>query len=667
MLALGDANRPIDGITLAAELEHRNALDKIGAQVDGISGGIDYLGEICQSVPHQLNATYYAGIVHEHTVKRAALFGLDEMRRTILGNGKTAAQVVDLMSTRVNRIAGLMAPEAEIEIRPWPDADKPGILYGLAGDIVRLISPHTEADPMAILGQFLVGFGSIVGRSPHWRVESTRHGVNLFACIVGSTSKARKGTSWDNVRWILSRCDETWAKDQVMSGLSTGEGLIYAVRDPVRKREKVQGGGYEEKEVDPGVTDKRACWVESEFESVLACMSRDANTLNAVIRQAYDGHLLRVATKNSPNRATDAHVSIIGHITDEALRAKLTRTDTANGFANRFLWVCARRARLLPHGGYMGREPTFPELLQRVEDAAQFARLEFAGDSAPICRTEEANRLWEQVYPRLTTSRPGMLGMVTSRAEAQVMRLAVVYALLDLEKWVRPDHLNAALAFWDYCDASAGYIFGDSLGDPDAEKLLAAIREAGESGLTVTDIRRRVFSGHLDTQSIQAKIAILVRRIGSPDRRSGRSQGQGLDGSLTVYQEKGGRPCALLAKKRRNSLPCPETNGTGAAGAHLRPHRRSWRRDRASGGPMWAQSAPSRCARSSRVNHGKDLRVVFRQGAHGRLPCVSDSPRRARPWAEQPEAKRPVRQLTVTIRRASVLVTMGRFAAVSSW
>ena len=503
MLGLADKGRGIDGITVADELEHRNQLKEIG--------DLEFLGDICDSVPHACLGLQYAGIVHDKAAKRAMIRSYQADIKDIETNGRTATQHFERATAGLNRIAGMMTVgEPEIEIRPWPEVLRPELLYGLAGDIVRLIAPHTEADPMAILGQFLVGFGSIAGRAPHWRVESTRHGANLFACIVGSTSKARKGTSWDNVRWILSRCDETWAKDQVLSGMSSGEGLIYAVRDPVMKREKV-GTGYEEREVDPGVTDKRACWVESEFESVLACMSRESNTLNAVIRQAYDGHQLRVATKNSPNRATEAHISVVGHITDEALRAKLSRTDTANGFANRFLWICARRSQYLPHGGRMGLEPAFPDLIKRVEDAVAFARFEFVGDSAPIWRDEPANRLWEDVYPRLSSSRPGMLGMVTSRAEAQVMRLALVYALLDHEKSIRLEHLQAALAFWDYCEQSAVYIFGDSLGDPDAEKMLTALREAGEAGLSSTEINRRAFSGHLNAESLRAKFATLLR------------------------------------------------------------------------------------------------------------------------------------------------------------
>ena len=40
-------------------------------------------------------------------------------------------------------------------------------------------------------------------------------------------------------------------------------------------------------------------------------------------------------------------------------------------------------------------------------------------------------------------------------------------------------HLQAALAFWKYCDNSARYLFAGTTGDPIADRLLDALREAG--------------------------------------------------------------------------------------------------------------------------------------------------------------------------------------------
>src|SRR5205085_500305 len=85
----------------------------------------------------------------------------------------------------------------------WPTALKPEGFHGLAGEWVQMVEPHTEADPAALLVQFLVAFGSLIGRKPHHRAESDRHFTNLFAVIVGLTSKGRKGTSWGQVKAIM--------------------------------------------------------------------------------------------------------------------------------------------------------------------------------------------------------------------------------------------------------------------------------------------------------------------------------------------------------------------------------------------------------------------------------------------------------------------------------
>jgi len=57
---------------------------------------------------------------------------------------------------------------------------------------------------------------------------------------------------------------------------------------------------------------------------------RQGNTLSAVLRQAWESGNLRTLTKNSPTRATDAHVSIIGHITAD--EADLSRVQSKFGF-----------------------------------------------------------------------------------------------------------------------------------------------------------------------------------------------------------------------------------------------------------------------------------------------------------------------------------------------
>ena len=73
--------------------------------------------------------------------------------------------------------------------------------------------------------------------------------------------------------------------------------------------------------IDDGVLDKRLFVIESEFANVLKVMAREGNTLSPVLRRAWDTGDLRTLTKNSPARATGAHISIIGHITRQENRA----------------------------------------------------------------------------------------------------------------------------------------------------------------------------------------------------------------------------------------------------------------------------------------------------------------------------------------------------------
>ena len=107
-------------------------------------------------------------------------------------------------------------------------------------------------------------------------------------------------------------------------------------------------------------------------------------------------------------------------------------------------------------------------------------------------RRDNATRdLWAAVYPSLSAGEPGSLGAATSRAEAQVLRLSAIYAALDCSAVVRLEHLQAALAVWNYCLASVRFTIGEGAaisGDPIADRILEALKGAGAEGLTRTQI-----------------------------------------------------------------------------------------------------------------------------------------------------------------------------------
>jgi hypothetical protein len=237
---------------------------------------------------------------------------------------------------------------------------------------------------------------------------------------------------------------------------------------------------------------------------VLQALGREGNKLSAVIRQAWDSDTMAILTKSSPEQATGAHVSAIGHITAEELTHLLSACDQANGFANRILWCCVRRSRSLPFGGRPD-EGEVRRLQARVGEAASFART-----VEEVTWSPGAIPQWEAAYERLTAPRPGAFGRATSRAEAHALRLSLLYALMDRSDRIEPAHLRAALAVWDYCQRSAAYIFGGSLGDRDAEAILDALRGA-PAGMTRREIHTTVFHNHKPAYFVTVKLSLLLK------------------------------------------------------------------------------------------------------------------------------------------------------------
>ncbi len=383
----------------------------------------------------------------------------------------------------------------------WPAPLAPEALHGLTGDIVKTIEPHTEADPAALLFSLFVLFGNVIGRRSYFVAEADRHYCNLFACLVGTTSKGRKGVSLNQIKQLFT-FDKEWVSDRVVQGMSSGEGLIWAVRDEQTELKSDKEGNDKEVITVDGVEDKRLTVIESEFASTIRVLKREGNTLSAIIRKSWDDGCLQALTKNSPAKSTDAHISILSHITKDELLRYLEDTEAANGFGNRFLWACVRRSKCLPEGGNL-HEVDLSGLINRLKQAVEFGSM-----TRELKRDDEARQLWREVYPELSEGKQGLAGAMIARSEAQVMRIACIYALLDCSDTIRFEHLAAGLAVWDYCEQSARYIFGDNIGDPVADNIIELLEQAGAGGVSRTDINRS-FSGHKKPDKINRALSLL--------------------------------------------------------------------------------------------------------------------------------------------------------------
>ena len=271
--------------------------------------------------------------------------------------------------------------------------------------------------------------------------------------------------------------------------------------------------------IDAGISDKRLLVNESEFANVLATMKRDSNTLSGIIRLAWEGGRLSTLTKNSPVKATGAHVGIVGNITKEELLSSLTTVDSQNGFMNRFLVVMSKRSKLLPLGGL---PVDLSQLKERLAAAIRFARQKerrFEFD-------DDAREHWTSLYiGPLTKPKPGLVGKVTSRGAPYILRLATIYAVLDLSEVVQLCHLKAAYAVWNYCEASARYIFGESTGNPAEDKILNKLKEGPQTSSSL----HKIFNNHQRGFELNATLHSLVQKGLIRRERNSRTGGRPAD------------------------------------------------------------------------------------------------------------------------------------------
>jgi hypothetical protein len=396
----------------------------------------------------------------------------------------------------------------------FPDYPKPiGAkgFQGIAGEYIRLVEPHTEADPNYMLLYFLCLAGNVIGRGPHVVACGDQHYANLYICAVGPTASGRKGSATGPVERVFRLMDPNWSTRIKAGGLSSGEGLVYEVRDAIRGREKKVSNGrnstYQDVEIDPGVADKRLFIRQSEFYGALQNMKRTGNNLSAMLRDSWDRGELNCMTRNNPLHASNAHISIVANITAEELRRSLT-DEIDNGFANRFLWCCSRRSKFLPSGGRLF-ELDLAEFVARLSLVVDSARGDFR-----MCRDREADEVWGRdnsntgMYAELNRDRPGLFGVVTARAAPQVLRLALIFALLDSRDQIGASHLFAAREVWRYCEESAKYTFGEALENSTANEILCALRRA-QCSLTRNQILA-VFHRHKSGTEIDKALHVLL-------------------------------------------------------------------------------------------------------------------------------------------------------------
>jgi hypothetical protein len=424
-----------------------------------------------------------------------------------LGRPKHPAVQAHLLNVVMGRpLLDTSIPDAGNKV--WPRPLGRDAYYGLTGDFIRAVEPHSEADPNALVVIWLAAIGCWFGRAPHHNAGDTRHGTNLFSVIVGATSSGRKGTATDSVRRVLKHTDAKFNKERVHNtGLSTGEGMIYKVRDLREETEAVERGGAvftQTKVVDFGVDDKRLLAIETEFAQVLQKGKKEGNTLTATMRTLWDAHPVHQGAKTNKDSVQNPHISMIGNITEHELKDCLAKSDMSNGFGNRILWACSRKSKTLPFP-----RPIPQAELDELRDNLLCVERNMPGEMFWWDgKNTECMDLWVKEYERLSADKGGgIFEDITGRAIPQVIRLTMIYAALDQSPVFKVAHLKAALEVWRYCEDSARYIFGDVVGDKLATQIVDLLTSAPR-GMTQTEIND-AFQRNKSSAQIQAALRLL--------------------------------------------------------------------------------------------------------------------------------------------------------------
>jgi hypothetical protein len=373
--------------------------------------------------------------------------------------------------------------EASKPVMPVANAQ---VWQSVAGNFVADLHGKTEASPMALLPTFLAVLGGLA-INPHAQHEATKHPLLIWPVIIGTSSKARKGQSLDLVMSAFQQSADGYIPTP-QSGITSGEGLIHAIRDAKTDKDGNILLNRNGEPIDEGVQDKRLLLVLPEFATLLQVMGRNGNTTSGNARVAWDGKALQNLNKNSPEKVTKPHITIIAHTTPSELRELYNPREMSNGLGNRFNYFLADRAGKVPSPDIYVPSDGLKADIKKVVQFSTHAQL--------IQRSAEAEEYWASKYAELSEEASGLVGAMHARDEAYAMRYSCLHALMRCSNTVEIQDIEAALDLIIYNEATLKYQFEATDFDPDIPKLIAAINASPERELSRSEIHKNVFKGH---------------------------------------------------------------------------------------------------------------------------------------------------------------------------
>jgi len=391
---------------------------------------------------------------------------------------------------------------------PQPD---PICLYGLVGDVARAGSEGTEANPYAIAANFMAYLSCAIGRGPYLPIGNTWHHARLYILHIGRSGRGRKGDAVSLVNRLdtaLRQLRETAAPPIHRGGLSSREGLVSLFHD-----------GYKNGKLEvPAIQDKRLWVVESEFANVLHQGRREGNTLSAALRDCWDGVSLKPATKSNRLYASHPHLCLSGAISPSELLSLMRARELTNGFANRFLMIWAERERIVPFPQATPQD-AIDALAARILSILELVQAERVNerDHLPVSLTAQAQSTYSQLYrgELIDDSAGEHVTALLERRAPMLLRLAMIFALCDLQTRIDVQHIQAAMGWIRHGVESAKFVFLKATDAADTVRINAAVKKIVEflrlkGQSTRWQITSECFQGHASKAIVDAAIERLL-------------------------------------------------------------------------------------------------------------------------------------------------------------
>ena len=405
---------------------------------------------------------------------------------------------------------------------PVPDPD---MFAGLMGEIAEEASGRTEADKVGIYVSLLAITGMLAGRKPHVMIGDRRHPLLVWPLLMGRTGSGRKGDAIASA--TLAAGSAFLELDSLtVTGLGSGEGLVWHIRDPDEK------GGTE---------DKRLLVIEEELGHIIALSAREGSTLSSIIRKAWDGGRLQSLTRH-PYIASWSHVSIIAGITPAEFRMRVSNRDLASGLWNRYMPLFVERRELIASPDSMDGD-----VLERFSNGIEKAVNTAASINAISLSGQARSLLEDELYPEFAdlAEEEDKVADFLERGTAYLRRVAALTAALDGRKQVRAEDLSSSAWLIRYSLASARYALDTGKRNPRLDRLQRAADEASPELLGRRWIYETLFHHNVSSEDIQEIIDTLCN-----DERYRDNKGRPLYEERSTPRTGGGRPRRQFGRVR---------------------------------------------------------------------------------------------------------------------